>query len=1266
MDVLLCEDLNLKEDQTRLTRCTDYFRRIAEEGGTHDTESILHFLYDKWSAIRQECGKQIASVPSLVSHELSSVLCNTCNTTSHWQDIHGSILGLNALLTNADPEGNNELFREVTDICINFIGHVSIPVKEAVRQCLISAQKRKGNKYELVKHLVTIINTTVREPNHESEAISLKLDGLLGSLVDNYNLFPELMSPESSLHGLQEEQTENTSIDVVATIRLCALHPASTVRQKAGQILTSFVLCCLHRSSLASGSPTGVVRIITDMLVEALRSTESAHWRLQEISLMVAEKVVCSVIDAQLEKLEMLASQGSNASIPIEEMSVAESGILQHAFTFLDFLKNHLHVLLGHGQFEVRRMAIQLTPQLARAFVLLNAPVSVLDKDTSFVPISLALEGPTLDLDTALPLLSDLENMHNPSCATAESGDQIENNRISLGSRSDGSFGDADEGDCGALHVQLNSSFRSHAGAASGAGGGTGGDTGASNLDLDLISRTVWLNELIKENQHLFEAYSLTESWASSSATKDLQLRSYSIKDESHKHLAEVAVQRFASGANYHNPHLQANPCNRTGNTSVKANGIAVNVAAAAGGLARGVVDHWSLDVRGRLQEMEERVHFHRTVKALVSTEVTAESCTVIVLLVRNCRSVLRMVDDLLQAWETLFARRERWAAMTDFAASLNSLRSSANEAGTATLTVDFVESLALTESFLLSVQYRFSQCPDILAALQTAAAATADTDSLIDSAKTLQQRLGALRGDWICHIARIQCVSRCSTHVSTRSGISGQTHQRPSATTMLLTLLRQSHENAVCKNDLFSSLDHHQEEECHSDREDSEESNVLHFLSKIVQAQMTSAESKENSHTRSSAHAFEEVLCDMFSDRVILIPSITHASMSFSGGANTSGFHAHTGAVPAGGGGGGETSHAQVLSPHHGTAGSIGSTPQSSSAAFAHPKNIFSPSGCFTINSPGSHISAPHSFSGAVGGGPSGSQHGRYQSMDQWNCEAVSPVLTCLANAIVDDPTAALQLSAVVVEWVVACTLNPLWLDCRHYARKNLFEALVLLLSTAAEKTEKSAAHTTSSEDSVYCLLALQIIRAIAEVLALRGSKPLLEQKVLICLVKAAISAIKVFQQLESGLRSLFVNTPSTVVSWSDLRNVQFRTTVEESCSKIASSLQYYREVFPQPSPHFHQELLDQLDCAKGGGATVAEEDGDDNAEDTSPESDSSSSSDEFSDWDEESEEGEDVVTTTGVSAAADIAHNLGTILWEEMSHLQDLIDQWQSSYSL
>lgn len=1205
MEAILCEDLNLKEDQFRLSRCKEYFAQIAAGTGTWNTEEILIFLYDKWSAIRQECGKQMTSVPSLVCDDLSQALCSGCVST-HWQEVHGSVLGLSALLTHADPTTHSVLFKTVSSLCIELIGHVSIPVKEAVRQCLITVQKRQPNKYNFVSQLIRIVNNTVRGPNSESEATSLKLDGLLGCLVDNYNLFPELMSQEAALHRSGDV---STSIDVVTTIRLCALHPASTVRQKAGQILTLFVLSFLKQPVKKSGfesvaaEPTAVVNVITDMLMEALRSTESAHWCLQEISLMVAEEVVCAVIDAQLEKLERLASQSDfNAPTP-KTAIVTQDGLVHHTHEFLDFLKNHLHILLGHAQFEVRRMAIQLTPQLARAFVLLNAPQNALDRDNTVIAIS-----PSLDPDSAtVPPLGDQDNLHNPSFAT-ESGDNIEN-RVSIESRSDGSLEDNEDGQ-GALHVQLNSSFRSH----------TETEGGGPGIDMQLITRMVWLDELIKENQHLFEAYSLSESWAGNSVTKDLQLRSYSIQCDSQKYWTEASVLRTAHGVSVQSNNRGAVSC-IANNTSTKAQSV--------GGLARGVVDHWSLDVRGRLQEIEERVQFHRTVKSIVSTEVTTESCTVIVLLMRNCRSLLLMVDDLLQEWEVLFAQRGSWATLTDFAASLNSLRSTA--AGATTLSLDFIEGLALMESFLLSVQYRFANCPDIQAACTVAAA---DPAGLITTADGLRQRLSNLRGDWITHVARIQCVSRCSTHVSTRSGITGQTHQRPSATQMLLTVLRQRQERLCGGNNLFGSSDLADV----PNNTSTDESYVVEFLTKLVQAKMNVAESKD-SHSRDNVHAVEEVLCDMFSDRVILVPSLTTASFNIDGGPS---FHAHA----TGTGTGADAAH--VLSPQHAVS-SVGHTPQSSAAA--HPKNVFSLSG-FAMNSPGSHVGIPHGYTGAIGG-----SHGRYQSMDQWNCEAVSPVLTCLANATTS-ASDALHLSAVVVEWVVACVLNPLWLDCRHNARKNLFEALVLLLSTA----EKSTADVPPV-DALLCLLVLKEIRAIAEVLALRGAKPLLEQKVLICLIKAIGSAIRVFQRLEARLHAAFTTCSGVpVVSWCDVCNVQLRATFEECCSKILISLQYYREVFPQPSPISHPDLHVQLDREHHTTAATCERP--EGEENTAPDSEATSTaeeSDEFSDWDEESEADEDVMTTTGPSAAVDIAHSLGTILWEEMSLLEDLVGQWK-----
>ena len=275
IDTDLSEDLYLKEDQSRLTRCKDFFSELSSDSTTSLPSDIINYLHDKWSVIRSDCGKRMKTIVYDLRYSdylfgtLFPQLLLSCKNSNHWQEIHGSLLGLNALVLGTDDEMTNS----VSTLCLDLIGHVSIPVKEASRNCLITTQKKVSNKHRLVHQIVDLANSITAQAHNDSETTTLTLDGLLGCLVDNYQQFPVLLHPSRISSG-NGDDNQKSSMDTVQTIRRCALHPASTVRQKAGQILTMFVMIFLKKSSennITSGEKHNpakvpeIVQMITSM-----------------------------------------------------------------------------------------------------------------------------------------------------------------------------------------------------------------------------------------------------------------------------------------------------------------------------------------------------------------------------------------------------------------------------------------------------------------------------------------------------------------------------------------------------------------------------------------------------------------------------------------------------------------------------------------------------------------------------------------------------------------------------------------------------------------------------------------------------------------------------------------------------------------------------------------------------------------------------------------------------------------------------------------
>jgi hypothetical protein len=1198
---MFTEDTSLREDKDRLEKCRSFIASLSAADIPGTIPEIWGFLHDRWSEVRSACAKALTKVKGAYNEYLCAELLRSCRESLFWQDVHGSLLGLSAMAAWADGKEHRNTLDDISLACLSLIGHLSIPVKDAARNCLTVIQQRVVDRSLLVDKIIDSAHCIVTAPNSDTEANTLTLDGLLGCLVDNYQLYPKLVPADGDGSTVQ-------------TMKYCALHPASTVRQKAGQVLTLFILTFQHEPSDALPVPPTVVTITT-LLKEALHSPTAEHWCLQEISLMVAEELVRAVIDYYLALLSVLCS---TKEARIEARPAANnSAFFSHLASFLTFLRDHLHLLLAHEQYEVRRMAVQLTPQLARAFVLLSVND---DSDNGGSAVDFALHFTPADekLDTNTEMLEADAGHGLLRESLSSSGEDVEDNSCARLCQVSQDSGDAAPGALGAasseqrstggrtrpssLQVVLNSSFRAPSGEVV-------SSSAAGMLDLPLIVQMVWLCELIKENQHFFEAFVLSDEWKSSSVTKDLQLRSV-------KESAAEASRRYWSESPARSP---------------------VRGACAAGeGCTRNAVDHWSLDVRGRLQEIEKRTQFHRTVKSLVAASVDVGSSAAVALLVRNCTAILTLIEVVIQKWETLFGS----PCAATFTSTLATYHSVWGHAPTV-LSVDFIECLALMDSFLLSVEHRFTQCPDIRCC---SCPELDEVEFMMSSAETLRRGLAGVKVRWLRQLAQIQCVSRCSTHVSNRSGISGHSTTRQTASEFLLLLHGQGESRVRAHRDLFTSS-------LGADAESRSRVSQHHPVREALARVLANAK-RAASQADSRNSAVAEIYTEMMAEPVVLTTSLTNAAVDI---AQFSHLDKHTNSSTT------AADLAYLQTPAHVLSHPIGGTPQSST------KIVYTPS-AFTFHSPGGAASNPHAHAASATSGAS-LVH-RYQAMDQWSCESVSPLLTCLAGGVLST-IEAVDLAAVVVEWVASCVLHPLWLDCRHNARKYLFEALALLLARAESSVSSHELHSGDQagggEGSLRSLLLLRIVRAVAEVLVLRAAKPLLDLKSVICLVRAATAAAKLFTHYWSELRSYLEETDAEGENMQDLLRYDLQPLAAECAERLQTGTAYYRAAYPAITPPSHAELLRrqlsaqakkepsspsrksrssdspsnfdaELAIPLGGGAGTAEEG-------------------EFSDWDDDSDTDEEQLHLTDVDAAA-ATTNLASMLEEEATQLCGLVE--------
>jgi len=252
-----------------------------------------------------------------------------------------------------------------------------------------------------------------------------------------------------------------------------------------------------------------------------------------------------------------------------------------------------------------------------------------------------------------------------------------------------------------------------------------------------------------------------------------------------------------------------------------------------------------------------------------------------------------------------------------------------------------------------------------------------------------------------------------------------------------------------------------------------------------------------------------------------------------------------------------------------------------------------------------------------------------------------------------------------------VACVMNPLWLDSRHNAKKNLFESMVLLLNTAETSTEVLA-----TQDVLYMSVLLAIVRGLAEILSLRSTKPLLELKTLLCCVKAATAGVRLCIRYQHHVRELFVTCAAKrfttcesqlrLQDWMDFKHESIAPLVHDCSTKLLQGCEYYCDVFPLHSGHHSSNNNARVSEIPLPTPSVSHTStGAADAEDESSETSSSSaspSSDEFSDWDEESEADADDTPVTDFYNTSGSVNTLLPLLWEDIAVLKSLLSDWST----
>jgi hypothetical protein len=403
VDALIVEDSALKDDHTRLVSCrqllsshlqrcieaTDDAASLQTVEGLQIQDVIAQFLHDTWSAIRIESSKLLLSLSPFISEstrkELIAALIDASRSAATWQEVHGSILGLTALTSTCEYD----VLLIISDLCLDFIGHSSIPIQDAARSCLLSVQMHVENKSALVRsileNILPLLNESMHGPGSE-QCSTLRLDGLMGCLVDNYQQFPQLPLLMSAVSDCDSQG--DLLLGIMAILKQCMIHAASTVRQKACQLVVIFLSRTVADDveGAAEWEQDRVFRVIVHFLVGLLdEAVDTDRWPQLETALIISEDLAQMLIDVKLDILSHpQCRRGPNGYF---------DGLIGHSFKLFQRISTHAATLLLHRAFEVRRMMIQLLPVLARVHVMLGVGDAAIEEKGTVILTQSIAEG---------------------------------------------------------------------------------------------------------------------------------------------------------------------------------------------------------------------------------------------------------------------------------------------------------------------------------------------------------------------------------------------------------------------------------------------------------------------------------------------------------------------------------------------------------------------------------------------------------------------------------------------------------------------------------------------------------------------------------------------------------------------------------------------------------------------------------------------------------------------------------------------------------
>jgi hypothetical protein len=1007
-----------EEHQKRLDEANSFFQsvlsKIDQQLGFDSFQSqVLTYLFDYWSVIRGSTFKFLCKISKTLPNECRVTLYDTFYDNSNrsgrpWQVVHGAMLGLMALVDLLD----NQEIESLTARSFQLIGHVSNPIRDTCRDIMVRLCQRSDNKAYYISNLLRQINTLVTSDNvtnniSTAEEDTLKLDGILSALSE---LIPSLnndffFNSDDSLEepapflDTQLSQSFDSDRDKDKTsfslgkftyiMSMCMLHDASTVRQKAGSIVTKvFHLFLIEKTKAPLNKPNEAGTdddymieyvdsnpfwfIINELLINLLRIHSLDYWNCHEVCLIICEELIRDFINIYLNLIKV----GDEAAIKNHQLPIVE------IYELILFLQRELIVLLCHPRFEVRRVILQLIPTAVRGKIVLDG---ILQNKVKYVHSDIKIDESKLG--RRLSFCGDI--MHEQTVVSdgrAINDDTSEN--ISARELVDEALTPKDKGPK-ALDRKITSITNASPVAAN-----TLLSVGAS---FQPIIEMILISNMIKENRHFQEVINNCNSSAD-----------------------------LSSSAQHFN-HFSG--------------------------------ENWGVEVHGRLLEVELRYEFHSKLDGLAQLRSHSLSYEFLT-------SCLYYHDDyLLNLLSDHFNKLEKSnRSPTSGSSTTTELWISSDRF----ISMDFVEFYALTECYLINIKERsYSGMSESFSVTPV---------SLITKAIILLEKIKSHSFSWLSILSYLQYSSGRAQAAANQLAHHHHTFfststNHPLATEWALHLLEKrdisSLESESYKyNNAFMVLKYW--------RLGHELSGIKLFptltdpaTNPIIYAEEELGGGGSYAATGSRGGSFSEAVGDSAND-----DSLNNSFNAQDSGGNMSAIL--------------DTPSGRAMNSNS-SAGGIGGV---------------------------SMKKVPLTSPNKIGVGcnlPVTSNINSFQAMNQWNCEAISPLLLQLSSmAIHSNMESAALLTAVVSEWLLSCFSNPLWLDNRKFAKRVLIECLPILMITIQKQIIFSKSATE------YRVLILFTARTILESLVvLSKAKNPIELKLLSSLLKAAILAVGIAADL-------------------------------------------------------------------------------------------------------------------------------------------------------